>query len=116
VTVEGGHRDRSRLMGASVAEMMGEGSGKFCDEYLPLEMVRMWSAMGDAVFAHGGPVRFLVRADGFSRMKRAGEVFSAPMLTDDGRADLMLSAGRFNEAWGWEDLSAEWRRDVAVPA
>ncbi|MDE2183212.1 MAG: PAS domain-containing protein [Alphaproteobacteria bacterium] len=108
-----GHRYRSRLMGESVAEMIGEASGKFYEEYLTPEMVRMWSAMAEAVFVHGGPVRFLVRADGFAKMKLAGEIFAAPMLTAEGRPDLLLSAGRFSEAWSWDELAAHWQHDMA---
>lgn len=110
----GRRRYRLRLMGGSVADMIGEATGKFYEDYLSPEMLLMWNAMSDAVLAHGGPVRFLVRADAFAKTNMAGEIFAAPLLTADGRADLILSAGRFNSAWSWEELKAQWAQDMAA--
>lgn len=110
---DGRRRYRLRLMGGAVADMIGEATGKFYEEYLSAEMLLMWIAMSDAVLAHGGPVRFLVRADDFAVRNMAGEIFAAPLLTADGRQDLMLSAGRFNGAWSWDELAAQWHQDMA---
>jgi len=111
VTVPGGRRYRSRLMGEAVTAMIGDASGKFFEEFLRPPALRTWNAMADAVLAHGGAVRFLIRADGFAEGGRAGEIFAAPVLTADGRPDLILAAGRFEIPWKWNELAADWRRD-----
>lgn len=105
-------RYRLRLMGSAVAEMLGEASGKYYDEFLPPDVLGMWNAMSDVVLAYRKPIRFLVRADRFAKAKMSGEIFAAPLLTADGRADMAISAGRFNKAWDWEELSAQWRQDL----
>jgi hypothetical protein len=107
---------RVRLMGSESAGEIGDGTGKSYDEFLPSVAVPMWRAMSDAVLAHGGPVRFVMSGEQIDKGTLVGEVFAAPLLTDDGRADLILSAGRFNSLWRWKELLAQWEQDVAVPA
>lgn len=112
----GSRRYRTRIMGGETAEEVGEGSGRFYDEFLPAAALPMWNAMSDATLAHGGPVRFILGGRKLDSTVVAGEIFSGPLLTDDGRADLILSAGRFNAAWQWDAILSHWQEDVAVPA
>jgi len=105
---------RARLMGEQTAEVVGEGTGKFYGEFVGESLLPMWNAMSDAVLAYGGPVRFVLAHDaaGF----KAGEAFAAPLSTDDGRMDLILSAVRFLPVWTWKDILAHWEEDMAAMA
>lgn len=110
----GTRRYRVRLMGSGIAQVAGEASGKFYDEFLPEKSVPLWNAMTDAVLGHGAPVRMLIRADELGKDYLVGELFAAPLLASDGTASLVLTAGRFDGNRRWEDLAAETRRQLSV--
>lgn len=111
---EGSRCYRMRLMGSESAGEIGDGTGKSYVEFLPADAVPMWRAISDAVLAHGAPVRLVMSGKQFDKGTLVGEIFAAPLLTDDGRADLILSAARFNSLWRWKDLLAQWEQDVAA--
>lgn len=111
---DGSWRYRVRLMGSGIAQVIGEVSGKFYDEFLPAKAVPRWNAMNDATLGHGAPVRTLVRADALDKTYLTGEFFSAPLLARDGTASLVLAVGRFDGKRRWEDVAAETRRQLGV--
>jgi len=111
---DGGHSYRARLMGEEMADLIGHGNGKLYSDFVAAPLVPVWHAMSDAVLAHGGPVRFLLCEE--QANSRVGEAFAAPLLTDDGRMDLILSAVRFVPIWTWETVLAHWEEDLAAVA
>lgn len=101
---DGTRRYRVRLIGSHAAQVIGEVSGKFYDEFLPENYVAMWNAMSDAVFAQGAPIRMLIRADELDKSFLFGEFFGAPLKSDDGTVNLILSVGHFTGDLRWEDV------------
>ena len=69
----GTRRYRVRLVGSQAAQVIGEVSGKFYDEFLRENYVAMWNAMSDAVLAQGAPLRLLIRADELDKNFLFGE-------------------------------------------
>jgi hypothetical protein len=109
----GTRRYRMRLMGDVATQIVGDTAGKFFEEFLPEKAVLIWNAMADAVLGHGAPLRMLFRADEIDKPHLVGEMFNAPLLTDDGSASLNLAAVRFDSNLHWEDLVAQLRRQDA---
>jgi PAS domain len=104
----GGRRYRMRLMGQTLADDFGEATGKLYEEFLSAHRLRVWNAMSDTVLQFGGPVRFLLRSD---EIRMTGELLAAPLRSADGRADLILSARRFNRTWKWDELVSHWQQE-----
>jgi hypothetical protein len=95
---DGTRRYRIRLMGNTLTMVAGAKSGQHYDEFLPPDAVPIWNAMTDAVLAHGGPLRMVIRADEVDKPHLMGELFAAPLLADDGTASVVLTIGRFDAA------------------
>lgn len=110
----GTRRYRTRLMGGDVAESVGDGTGKFYEEFLSPAAAQLWYALSDVTLGHRYPVRILLTGEVFDRPSLVGEICSAPLLTEDGRADLIISVGRFNSLWRWDDILAHWRAEMAA--
>ena len=109
----GTRRYYTRLMGEVAAQIAGEASGKFYDEFLPEQSVLLWNAMADATLGHGAPLRILIRADEIDKSYLVGEMFNAPLLADDGSASLILVAVCFDGNRRWEDVAAQSHRQDA---
>lgn len=107
--VAGTRRYRVRLVGSHAAQVIGEVSGKFYDEFLPGKYVAMWNAMSDAVLALGAPLRLLIRADELDKSFLFGEFFGAPLMAEDGAVNLILSVGHFTADLRWEDVATKPR-------
>jgi hypothetical protein len=104
--VTNGHvRYRVRVMGTAFSDVMGDLTGKFLDEVMPAEYSASWHAAMDTVLEAGAPLRFVSRAGTFGKPLLAGEFFEAPILTDDGSPDMILSAGLFAPRH-WADVAA----------
>jgi len=105
-----GRRYRVRLMGTAFAQILGDLTGKFIDEAVAAEFVPRWHASLDATLGAGAPLRFLGREDTKGMTFLTGEFFSAPLIADDGQANLVLAAARYSGKRPWEDVDAEARR------
>jgi hypothetical protein len=105
----GTRRYRVRLIGSQAAQVIGEVSGKFYDEFLPQNSAAMWNAMSDAVLAQGTPIRMLIRADELDKSFLFGEFFVAPLMADDGTVSLIMSVGHFTGDLRWEDVASKTR-------
>lgn len=103
-------RYRVRLMGTAFAQILGDLTGKFIDEAIPAEFVPLWHASLDATLGAGAPLRFLGREDTKGMTFLTGEFFSAPLLADDGRANLVIAAARYSGKRPWEEVDAETRK------
>ena len=112
---DGTRRYRTRFMGDVNAQIAGEALGKFYDEFLPEHALLIWNAMGDTVLGHNAPLCILIRADEVDKSFLVGEMLNAPLLAEDGSANLILSAVRFDSKRRWEDVRAQWRRRNAEP-
>lgn len=105
-----GRRYRVRLMGTAFAQILGDLTGKFIDEAVAADFVPRWHASLDATLGAAAPLRFLGREDTKGMTFLTGEFFSAPLLADDGQANLLLAAARYSGKRPWEDVDAEARR------
>ena len=104
---DGGRRYRVRLMGGNITPVLGELTGRFLDEAVSEKFLPRWCAMIDATLGAGAPLRMLSRSDSFDKSYLVGEYFSAPLLTDDGAAKLVLACGHYEGARSWTKLAAE---------
>lgn len=84
-------RYRFRLMGTTVADLLGDHTGKFIDEAVVSPFRERWSAIMDATLAAGAPLRFFGRVEYNDLSYLAMELLLAP-LRDDG-ADFILFVG-----------------------
>ena len=109
-----GRRYRVRLMGTAFAQIMGDLTGKFIDEAVPAEFVVRWHASLDATLGAGAPLRFLGREDTKGMTFLTGEFFSAPLVADDGQANLVLAAARYSGKRPWEEVDHEARRMLGL--
>ncbi|HEY5047104.1 MAG TPA: PAS domain-containing protein [Rhizomicrobium sp.] len=114
-------RYRVRLMGTSFAETMGDLTGKFLDEAIPKAFLPHWCAALDAAFEAGAPLRFVARSDTVNKHFLLAEYFQAPLLDDDGNANLILASSHFSSSEKRSRmLAAELARcpaaDTASPA
>jgi hypothetical protein len=105
-----GRRYRVRLMGTAFAQILGDLTGKFIDEAVAADYVPRWHASLDVTLGAGAPLRFLGREDTKGLTFLTGEFFSAPLIADDGQANLVLAAARYSGKRPWEDADAEARR------
>jgi len=113
--IEGGKRRwRALQMGASIAQILGDYTGKFLDEVLLPEFLPRWLTALDAALADGTPLRFLGRTDTNAMSFLIGEYFVAPLIADDGSASLVLAAGRFTGGRTWEGVLAEAHKALGL--
>jgi len=110
-----GMRYRVRLMGTRFADVMGDLTGKFIDEAVAPQFLPRWYAALDAVLEARVPLRFLSRSDTVNKKFLLGEFFEAPLLNDNGEADLVLAAGIHTAMGSWNEIIAQERaRNVAA--
>ena len=109
-----GRRYRVRLMGTRFAQVMGDLTGKFIDEAVPAPFLPRWYAALDAVIEACVPLRFLSRADTVNKSFLLGEFFEAPLLNDNGEAELVLAAAIHTEMQDWDEILAEERERSAA--
>jgi hypothetical protein len=107
-------RYRVRLMGTAFAQILGDLTGKFIDEAVPAEFVVRWHASLDATLGAAAPLRFLGREDTKGMTFLTGEFFSAPLVADDGRTNLVLAAARYSGKRPWEEVDHEARRMLGL--
>jgi len=113
--MEGGERRwRVCRMGAWFAQILGDFTGKFLDEKITPELLPRWQTALDVTLAEGVPLRFLGRTDTNAMSFLNGEYFAAPLIADDGSANLVLGAGRFAGGRPWEEVEAEARRALGL--
>jgi hypothetical protein len=109
-----GRRYRIRLMGTAFAQILGDFTGKFVDEAVSAEFTPRWHAALDATLGAKAPLRFVAREDTNQMTFLTGEFLSAPLLADDGRANLVLSAARYSGRRPWEEIEAEARKTLGL--
>lgn len=110
--MNGSVRYRVRLMGTAFAKLMGDLSGRFIDEVVPLESHLRWRIAIETALAAEAPVRFVGRMDVASKAYLVAEYFAAPLLDDDGLANLVLTASYFAPRRWAEVAVQEGRRLV----
>lgn len=106
-------RFRVRLMGTNSAQFTQEMTGHYIDEILSQEHLSRWLIAGQTVLRHGAPLRLLYRGDSFNKKHVVGEAFVAPLLTTDGRPDLIMAITVFEGGNSWEAIAARTRRQLA---
>jgi hypothetical protein len=103
----GSRRYRVRLLGDTVAHVMGDLTGKFIDKAVAPKFLPRWYASLDATLAAGAPLRFLSRSDTNDMSFLVAEYFSAPLLGPDGTPSMVLGVAHYDGARGWDDVAAE---------
>lgn len=91
----GGRRYRLRLLGTAVAELLGEQTGRYLDEFLPDRVLPRWMMLYDTVLAGREPLRFVSRFEIPQMSYLDGEFFAAPLGNDGARPTLILNATYF---------------------
>lgn len=83
-------RYRVRLAGSTIAEIVGDHTGKFLEEYLPAEVIPRWTAAYDAGIASPRPLR-LVAEFILPRMNYlCGEALLAPLADQGGAVSMII--------------------------
>jgi len=112
---DGGFRYRVRMIGSLLAQTLGDLTGQFIDESVPARFLPRWQATLDACFAARAPLRFVTRSDSLNKNYIVAEYFEAPLLSEDGTADLVLAAGHHSAEKTWtENCIREIASAVAV--
>jgi len=83
VETGGQRRYLIRLMGTSIAEVLGEHTGKFLDETIISPFRERWSAAMDATVSAGSPIRLSGRVDYGGHDYLAMEMVLAPVAQCD---------------------------------
>ena len=83
-------RYRTRLMGTSVARLVGDNTGKFLDETVGPPFYERWSRMLDAALIANGPLRFAGRVEFGHQEYLDSEALIAPLVSQAGAADGVL--------------------------
>lgn len=99
-------RFRARLMGTNMVQFTAEMTGHFLDEIIGPTFLPRWLCVGQTILHHGGPLRILHRGDSFNKKFVVGEGFAAPLLTTDGRPDLIMTVFNFEGFDSWEVVAA----------
>jgi hypothetical protein len=103
-------RYRVRLMGSTMAEVVGFLSGRYLDEAVPAPFLGRWYASLDATLDAGAPLRFLTRSDTNRTEFLVAEYFSAPMAGGNGSANMILAGAHFDGSRSWSAVDRETRR------
>jgi hypothetical protein len=111
---DGTTRWRVRLMGTEVALSTAEMTGKYIDEAISPEFLPRWLTLGETVLAHGGPLRILRRADSFGKQYIVGEEFTAPLLNDQGTADMTMGISSFENFDPWVSVEKKAREQLGL--
>jgi len=91
----GSWRYRTRLTGTALAEVIGDLTGKFLEEHLPLELVPRWTSAYDAVLNGGQPLRLVADFELPQLTYLRGEALIAPLTDRDGKLTLVFSCAYF---------------------
>ena len=83
-------RYRTRLAGTALTEIIGDPTGKFLEEHLPLELVPRWSSAYDAVLDGGQPLRLVAEFELPQLSFLRGEALIAPLADNNGRLTLVF--------------------------
>ncbi|HTW34811.1 MAG TPA: PAS domain-containing protein [Rhizomicrobium sp.] len=83
-------RYRTRLAGTAVADMIGDPTGKFLEEQLPLELVPRWTSVYDATLDGGRPLRLVANFELPQLVFLRGEAFVAPLADREGKLTLVF--------------------------
>lgn len=113
---DGTLRYRVRLMGTNTVQFTAEMTGRFVDEMIDPEHLPRWFVLGQTILRQNAPLRVLYRGDSFHKRHVVGEVFAAPMLSIDGRADLIMAITTFEGADSWEVVCQRAREQLASDA
>ena len=68
--------------------------------------------MGRTILEYGGPMRILHRGDTFKKRYVVGEGFAAPLRTNDGRTDLIMTVTSYEGFDTWDVVAAQARRQI----
>jgi len=88
-------RYRTRLSGTAVTDVLGDFTGKFIEEQVPLELVPRWTAIYDAILDSGQPLRLVADFELPQLAYLRGEGLIAPLTDRDGKPTLILSCAYF---------------------
>lgn len=106
-------RYRVRLMGTNTVQFTTEMTGHYIDDIIGPDHLPRWLIVGQTILRYGGPVRLLYRGDSFQKKHVVGEVLAAPLLTTDGRPDLIMAVTTFEGADSWEAVATRTRHQFA---
>lgn len=113
-TQDGTVRYKVRLMGTTMVQFTSEMSGHYLDEIIDPIYLPRWHAVGNHTFAHGGPLRILMRSDSFHRHFLVGEAFVAPLRKDDGEPSLLMTVIQYGGFDPWETVEARARAKLGL--
>jgi len=88
-------RYKWRLMGTQIAEVLGERTGKFIDEYAPPRQAARWNANLDLVMRVQRPLRFHGRVLVNGKTYLASELLFLPLADDAREARFALGFGHY---------------------
>jgi len=88
-------RYRTRLAGTALTEIIGDPTGQFLEEQLPLELVPRWTSLYDTTLDGGQPVRLVAEFALPQLTYLRGEGFFAPLVNNEGRLTLVLGCAYF---------------------
>ena len=83
-------RYRTRLTGTGVAEIIGDPTGKFLEEQLPLELVPRWTSIYDTTLDGGQPLRLVAEFELPQLAFLRGEALIAPLADRNGKLTLVF--------------------------
>ena len=83
-------RYRTRLAGTAVTEIIGDPTGKFLEEQLPLELVPRWASTYDATLDGGQPLRLVAEFELPQLAFLRGEALVAPLADRDNKLTLVF--------------------------
>lgn len=111
---DGHSRIKTRLMGTNMVTFTMEMSGRFLDEVIAPEFLPRWVETAELVLRFGGPVRILHRGDTFKKKHIIGEGFAAPLLTNDGKTNLIMAVTSYEGFDTWETVSAQAKLQLGL--
>lgn len=110
----GGWRYRTRLMGTKLAFTTIEMSNRFVDEVIAEPYLTRWHALGETVLAHGKPLRIVYSGISLGKPFLVNEAMVAPLLTNDGKADLIMSVTSFDGIDSWKVVEEQTLRQLGI--
>ena len=110
----GGWRYRTRLMGTKLAFTTIEMSNRFVDEVIAEPYLTRWHALGKTALAHEKPLRIVYSGVSVGKPFLVNEAMVAPLLTDDGRPDLIMSITSFDGIDSWKVVEEQTHRQLGI--
>jgi hypothetical protein len=83
-------RYRTRLSGSTIAETVGDHTGKYLEEQLPADSLPRWTAAYDAVLDGAIPLRLVSDFSVPCLNYLTGEIFIAPLADERGKLSLVI--------------------------